>query len=177
MRKLFCFLSMFPIFVVACATQPSLKDYQAKSLDEEKIVNLVLEFQEAYSSQNMEKILATYAPEAMIKTSIKKKDWSGVMLPKEKHAAILSKQMHFYRRAEIKLEIDPPKEIFIKGNEASMIAPYELYATNPYKAYVETGILNFEFRKADPGWLISKRTWEILDCNHPDFKDWKKKEQ
>ena len=171
---------MFAIFIIACATRPTLTDYQAKSLDEEKIVNLVLEFQKAYSSQNMEKILATYAPGAMIKTSMaletKKKDWSGVMIPKEEHAAILSKQMHFYRRVGIKLEVKPPKEINIKGNEASMTAPYELYATNPYKAYVEKGILDFEFGKTDSAWLISERTWEVLDCNHPDFKDWKKKQ-
>jgi len=175
-------LSMMAIFAVACATQPSLRDYQATSLDEQKIVNLVLEFQEAYSSQNAERILATYAPNAMIKTSMtketKKRDWSGVMLPKEEHAAILlSKQIDFYKRVKIKLEIYPPKEIFIKRNEASMTASYELYSTNPYKAYVETGILYFKFRKSDSGWLISKRTWEILDCNHPDFNEWKKKQQ
>ena len=175
MRKLFG-LSIMAILAVACATQPSLKDYQAKSLDEEKIVNLVIKFQEGYSSQNAEGILATYSPGAMIKTATKEKDWSGVMLPKEEHAAILSKQMSFYKRANIKLEIAPPRELRIKENEASMVAPYELYSRNPYRAYVESGVIDFEFKETDSGWLISRRTWEISDCNHPDFKDWKKKQ-
>ncbi|GAF94336.1 unnamed protein product, partial [marine sediment metagenome] len=60
MKKLLV-LSVIAILAGACVTQPSLTDYQGKNSDEKNIVNLVLEFQKAYSSQNLERILATYA--------------------------------------------------------------------------------------------------------------------
>jgi hypothetical protein len=175
-------LSAVFVLVLACATQPTPKSYQATSPDEEKIIDLVLEFQKAYTSNNMQRILATYPPGAMIKTSMtsfqaKKKDWSGVMVPKEKHAEVLAKQMGFYKRVGIKLEIGPPKDFDVLANEASMNAPYELYSTNPYRRYVESGLLYFDFKKTDSGWLISRRSWDVLECNHPDFKEWKARQK
>jgi hypothetical protein len=176
MKKLL-FLFIAAMFLL----QPTIDDCFAQSSDKDEITKIVRDFEKAYSSQDMEEILATYAPGAMIKTSMtkktKKKDWSGVMLPKEKHADVLAKQMRFYKRVGIKLEIGPAKDFDVKGNEASVVAPYEFYSTEPYRRYVESGLLYFDFKKTDSGWLISKRTWDILDCNHPDFKEWKARQK
>ena len=168
------------VLFFACATQPtqpSLKSYQAKSPDEAKILDLVQEFQNAYDTQSLEKILAVYSNDAMIQTSTGQKDWAGVMLPKLKHANRLAEQIEFWKKRRIKLEIAPPETIQIQGEAARMTSPYELYSRNPYKSYIEAGILNFEFKKIGPGWLVSKRTWEVTKCNHPGFKEWKAKQK
>jgi hypothetical protein len=178
-----CFgLSIVMMITIACATQPLLKDHKPKNSDEEKIINLMLKFEQGYSQQDPEKILQTYAQGAMIKTIVDKKDWSGVMLPKNEHAAVLYKQVDFYKRIKIKLKIHQPREIIIKDNEASMTGTYEVsatdpYAPDPYKSFYEKGICYLDFIRTDSRWLISKRTWEVIECNDPDFMQWKKKQK
>jgi hypothetical protein len=113
----------------------------------------------------------------MIQTSTGQKDWAGVMLSKVEHANKLVKQIKFYQKRQIKLEIAPPQTIQVQGNEASITSTYELYARNPHKAYTESGVINFEFKKIASGWLVCKRTWELKECNHPDFKEWKAKQK
>jgi ketosteroid isomerase-like protein len=173
-------LIIFITFAFACATQPSqptLKNYQTKSPDEAKIIDLILEFQNAYDTQSFVKILAVYSHDAMIQTSTGQKDWAGVMLSKVEHANKLVKQIKFYQKRQIKLEIAPPQTIQVQGDEAHMTSTYELYARNPPKAYTESGVINFEFKKIASGWLVCKRTWEVKECNHPDFKEWKAKQK
>lgn len=180
--KNFFVLSIVILTAIACATQPLLKDYKAKNSDEEKIINLMVKFEQGYSQQNPDKILETYAQGAKIKTIVDKSDWSGVMLLKDEHAEVLYKQMSFYKRINLKLKIHQPKEIVIKGNEASMTGTYEVYGADPsgsgpYSHYYEKGVCDLNFIKTDSYWLISKRTWEIIECNDPSYMEWKKKQK
>jgi len=168
------------VFAFACAThtiQPTLKNYQANSPDEAKIIDLILELQKAYDTQNLVKILAVYSHDAMLQTSTGQEDCAGVMLSKVEYANELVKQIEFYKKCQIKLEIAPPEKIQVQGGEAHMSSTYELYARNPHKAFKESGVINFEFKKIASGWLVGKRTWEVKKCNHPDFKEWKSKQK
>lgn len=180
--KNFFVLSIVILITIACATQPLLKDYKPKSFDEEKIINLMVKFEQGYSQQNPEKILETYTQGAMIKTIVDKSDWSGVMISKRDHAEVLYKQMDFYKRIKLKLIIHQPREFIIKGNEANMTCIYEIYGTDPsapdpYKNFYEEGICYLNLIKTNSHWLINKRTWDIIESNDPNFMQWKKKQK
>ena len=152
-----------------------LKNYKPNSLDEEKLITLMVKFEQGYSQQDTEKILDTYAPDAVIKTIVNKKDWTGVMLSKNEHAEVLRKQMDFYKRIRLELKIHKPKEVIVRGNEASMVGTYEIYGTNPN--YYEKGVCYLDFIKTGSDWLITKRTWEVIECNDPSFRQWKRKQK
>jgi len=182
MKKLLV-LGIIMIFTPVYATEPaqkgpqSLEEHKAKTTDEEHIINLVHQFEKGYSTANENTILDLYTPDAMIQTSSGKGDYRGVLLSKGEHAKRLSKQLERMRASSTKLEIFSPESFEIRGNQGYWSGPYELSAKSSRFNLREEGIIDFEFRNTDTGWLISKRTWEIIDCNYPDFKEWKQKQK
>ena len=139
------------------------------------IINLVHKFEKGYSTVDKNLILGLYTPDAMIQTSTGKGDYKGVLHPKGEHAKRLSKQLEGIREWSPKLKIFVPESFEIKDNKGYWSGPYKLYARSYRIKYGEEGIINFEFMNTDQGWLISKRTWDIIDCNYPGFKEWKQK--
>lgn len=70
----------------------------------------------------------------------------------------------------MKLDIAPPEALEIKENKGYWTGRYKLYSTDSPRPCKEEGNIKFEFKKTDSGWLISKRTWQITECNYPGFK-------
>jgi len=182
MKKLLV-LGIIIIFTPVYATEPaqeeqqSLEKYQTKSIDEENIIHLIHQFEKGYSTANENTILDLYTPDAMIQTSTGKGDYRGVLITKGEHAKRLSKQLERMRASSTKLEIFSPESFEIRGNKGYWSGPYKLSARSSRINLKEEGIINFEFKNTDTGWLISKRTWEIIDCNYPGFKEWKQKQK
>ena len=161
MKKL-SVLIMLGVLVYAgtSATELSLKDYQARSLDEERIVKLVLDYQEAYNLYDSKGILAVYLPGAIIKAGVKD-DWSEHVVTKEEYSGILADKLTKWKMYSFKLRLFTPNKINVEGNNAKLNVPFMIYSIT--QDYWEKGIFNFDFRKADSGWLISKNTWEVVD--------------
>lgn len=148
------------------ATEPTLKGYQAlryyqaRSLDEEKIVRLVLKYQKACNLYDPKGVLAVYLPGAIIKAGVKD-DWSEHMVTKEEYVSILADKLTKWEMYSFKLKLFTPKKINVEGNNAKLNVPFILYSIA--QDYWEKGIFNFDFRRADSGWLIKKNTWEVVD--------------
>jgi len=178
MRKLLVLILIFTFFsCVTASKKNTIENYGTKNNDEKQIIALVAKFQEGYTTQNFDKILSVYSSDALIKTIVDNNDWIGKILPKDEHAKILEQQMSFYKKRDITLEIDPPKSINVNGDKGQMTCTYELFSGNPYKAYVEEGVLEFTFKKEKSEWLISKRYWEITATNGKHYNEWKKKQK
>lgn len=137
-----------------------LKYYQARNLDEEKIVKLALNYQKAYNLYDPKGVLAVYLPGAIIKAGIKS-SWSDHLVTKEEYFGILTDKLTKWKMYSFKLKLFTPKKINVQGNNAKLNVPFILYSTA--QDYWEKGIFNFDFRKADSGWFISRNTWKILD--------------
>ena len=161
MKKLSA-LIMLGVLVYAgtSATELTLQDYQARSLDEEKIVKLVLDYQEAYNLYDSKGILAVYLPGAIIKAGVKD-DWSEHVVTKEEYSGILADKLTKWKMYSFKLRFFTPKKLNVEGNNAKLNVPFMIYSIA--QDYWEKGIFDFDFRKADSGWLISKNTWEVVD--------------
>ena len=161
MKKL-SVLIMLGVLVYAgtSATELTLEDYQARSLDEEKIVKLVLDYQEAYNLYDSKGILAVYLPGAIIKAGVKD-DWSEHVVTKEEYSGILADKLTKWKMYSFKLRFFTPKKLNVEGNNAKLNVPFMIYSIA--QDYWEKGIFDFDFRKADSGWLISKNTWEVVD--------------
>jgi len=142
------------------ATELTLKDYQAEGLDEKKIVKLVLDYQKAYNLYDPKGVLAVYLPGAIIKAGIKD-DWSEHLVTKEEYVGIVADKLATSKMYNLKLIFFTPKKITVEGSTAKLNVPFILYSSA--QDYWEKGIFNFDFRKADSGWLISRNTWKILD--------------
>ncbi len=142
------------------AAELTLKDYQARNLDEEKIVKLTLDYQEAYNLYDSKRILAVYLPGAIIKTRMKD-DSSEHTVTKEEYLDILVDKIAAWKLYSFKLKLFTPNTINVQGNSAQLNVPFMIYSIS--QDYWEKGIFNFDFRKADSGWFISRNTWKILD--------------
>jgi len=121
----------------------ALEDYRAKSLDEAKIVKLLLDL-----------------PGAIIKAGMKD-DRSDHMVTKEEYFGILTDKLTKWKMYSFKLKLFTPKKTNVEGNNAKLDVPFILYSIP--QDYWEKGIFNFDFRKVDSGWFISRNTWKILD--------------
>jgi len=161
MKKLSA-LIMLGVLVYAgiSATELTLENYQARSLDEEKIVKLVLDYQEAYNLYDSKGILAVYLPGAIIKAGVKD-DWSEHVVTKEEYSGILADKLTKWKMYSFKLRFFTPNKINVEGSNAKLNVPFMIYSIA--QDYWEKGIFNFDFRKADSGWLISKNMWEVVD--------------
>ena len=148
------------VYAGTSATELTLEDYQARSLDEEKIVKLVLDYQEAYNLYDSKGILAVYLPGAIIKAGVKD-DWSEHVVTKEEYSGILADKLTKWKMYSFKLRFFTPKKLNVEGNNAKLNVPFMIYSIA--QDYWEKGIFDFDFRKADSGWLISKNTWEVVD--------------
>ena len=142
------------------ATELTLKDYQAEGLDGKKIVKLVLDYQKAYNLYDPKGVLAVYLPGAIIKAGLKD-DWSEHLVTKEEYVGIVADKLATSKMYNLKLIFLTPKKITVEGSTAKLNIPFILYSSA--QDYWEKGIFNFDFRKADSGWLISRNTWKILD--------------
>ena len=138
----------------------ALKYYQAESVDEEKIVKLALDYQKAYNLYDPKGVLAVYLPGAIIKAGMKD-DRSDHLVTKEEYVVIVADKLATGKMYNFKLIFLTPKKITVKGSIAKLNVPFILYSTT--QDYWEKGIFNFDFRKADSGWFISRNTWKILD--------------
>jgi len=148
------------------ATELTLKDYQdlkyyqARNLDEEKIVKLALDYQKAHNLYDPKGVLAVYLPGAIIKAGMKD-DRSDHLVTKEEYVGIVADKLATSKMYNFKLIFLTPKKISIEGSTAKLNIPFILYSIA--QDYWEKGIFNFDFRKADSGWFISRNTWKILD--------------
>ena len=142
------------------ATELTLKGYQAEGLDEKKIVKLVLDYQKAYNLYDPKGVLAVYLPGAISKAGLKG-DWSEHLFTKEEYVGIVADKLATSKMYNLKLIFLTPKKITVEGSTAKLNVPFILYSSA--QDYWEKGIFNFDFRKADSGWLISRNTWKILD--------------
>ena len=142
------------------ATELTLKDYQAEVLDEKKIVKLVLDYQKAYNLYDPKGVLAVYLPGAIIKAGMKD-DRSDHLVTKEEYVGIVADKLATSKMYNFKLMFLTPKKISVEGSTAKFNVPFILYSIA--QDYWEKGIFNFDFRKADSGWFISRNTWKILD--------------
>jgi hypothetical protein len=138
----------------------ALEDYKARSLDEAKIVKLLLDYQEAYNLYDPEGVLAVYLSGAIIKAGLKD-DRSDHIVTKEEYFGILTDKLTKWKMYSFKLKLFTPKKVNVEGNNAKLNVPFILYSIA--QDYWEKGIFNFDFRKVDSGWLISKNTWEVVD--------------
>jgi len=138
----------------------ALEDYRAKSLDEAKIVKLLLDYQKAYNLYDPKRVLAVYLPGAIIKAGMKD-DRSDHMVTKEEYFGILTDKLTKWKMYSFKLKLFTPKKTNVEGNNAKLDVPFILYSIP--QDYWEKGIFNFDFRKVDSGWFISRNTWKILD--------------
>jgi hypothetical protein len=141
----------------------ALEHYQATSPDEGKIVKLVLAYQKAYNSYDAEAVLAVHLPGAMIKAETKG-DWSEHLVTKEAYAGIIADKLATSKLYNFKLIFLTPEKITVQENTAESIVPFILYSIS--QDYWEKGIFNFEFRKTDSGWFISRNTSKILDLSY-----------
>lgn len=154
------------VYAGTAATELALKGYQAleyykaRSLDEAKIVKLVLDYQEAYNLYDPKGVLAVYLPGAIIKAGMKD-DRSEHMVTKEEYFGILTDKLTKWKMYSFKLKLFTPKKIHVEGNNAKLNVPFIIYSIA--QDYWEKGIFNFDFRKVDSGWFISRNTWKILD--------------
>ena len=137
-----------------------LKHYQARNGDEEEIVRLVLNYQKAYNLYDPKEVLAVYLPGAIIKAGMKD-DRSEHLVIKEEFFGILSEKLTTWKMYSFQLKLFTPKKINVQGSNAKLNVPYILYSIS--QDYWEKGIFNFDFRKSDSGWFISRNTWKILD--------------
>ena len=167
MKKL-AVLILLGVFVCegTSATEPILKGYQdlkyyqARSLDEEKIVKLVLDYQKACNLYDPKGVLAVYLPGAIIK--VRMKDGRPEHLAtKEEYFNIVVDNIALWKMYSLKLKLFTPQKIEVEGNNAKLKVPFIIYSTP--QDYWEKGIFNFDFRKVDSGWFISRNTWKILD--------------
>lgn len=145
------------------ATELTLKDYQAEGLDEKKIVKLVLDYQKAYNRYDPKGVLAVYSPGAIIKAGIKDAG-SEHLVTKKEYVGIVADKLATRKMYDLKLIFLAPKKITVQGSTAKLNVPYMLYSSAQY--YWEKGMFNFDFRKADSGWLISRNTWKITDLSY-----------
>jgi len=148
------------IYGGTAAAELTLKGYQARNLDEEKIVKLALDYQEAYNLYDPKKILAVYLPGAIIRAGMKD-GRSEHMVTKEEYLDILVDKVAAWKMYSFKLKLFAPKKINVQGNSAKLNVPFIIYSIP--QDYWEKGIFNFDFRKADSRWFISRNTWKILD--------------
>ena len=137
-----------------------LKYYQARNVDEENIVKVVLNYQKACNLYNLKEVLAVYLPGAIIKAGMKD-DRSEHLVTKEEFFVILSEKLTTWKMYSFQLKLFTPKKINVQGSNAKLNVPYILYSIS--QEYWEKGIFNFDFRKSDSGWFISRNTWKILD--------------
>jgi hypothetical protein len=167
MKKL-AVLIIFGVFVYGgtSATELTLKGYQdlkyyqARNLDEEKIVKLALNYQKAYNLYDPEGVLAVYLPGAIIKAGMKD-DRSDHVVTKEEYFGILTDKLTKWKMYGFKLKLFTPKKINVQGNNAKLNVPFILYSIA--QDYWEKGIFKFDFRKSDSEWFISKNTWDVVD--------------
>ena len=137
-----------------------LRYYHGKSVDEQEIVKLVLDYQKAYNSYDPVGLLAVHLPGAIIKAGVKD-DWSEHLVTKEEYAGIVADKLSECKMYSFRLEFFTPKRINSEGNTAELTVPFITYSTS--QDYWEKGVFDLEFRKTDSGWLISKNTWTVLD--------------
>ena len=137
-----------------------LRDYHGKSADEQEIVKVVLDYQKAYNSYDPMGVLAVHLPGAMIKAGLKD-DWSEHFVTKEEYAGIVADKLNQRKMYSFKLEFFTPDRMNVEGDSAKLTVPFITYST--LEDYWERGVFDFDFRKTDSGWLISKNTWTILD--------------
>jgi hypothetical protein len=142
------------------ATELTLKGYQAEGLDEKKIVRLVLDYQKAYNLYDPKGVLAVYLSGAIIKAGMKD-DRSDHLVTKEEYVGIVAEKLATSKMYDLKLIFLTPKKITVEGSTAKLNVPFVLYSTA--QDYWEKGMYNFDFRKADSGWFISRNTWKIID--------------
>lgn len=141
----------------------ALEDYRAKSLDEAKIVKVLLDYQKAYNLYDAKRVLTLYLPGAIIKAGMKD-DRSDHMVTKELYFDILTDKLTKWKMYNFKLKLFTPKKRNVEGNNAKLDVPFIIYSIA--QDYWEKGIFNFDFRKVDSRWLISKNTWEVVDLSY-----------
>jgi hypothetical protein len=137
-----------------------LRYYHGKSVNEQEIVKVILDYQKAYNSYDPIGVLAVYLPGAIIKAGVKD-DWSEHFVTKEEYAGIVADMLSKRKMYSFILELFEPKGINVEGNTAELIIPFITYSTS--EDYWERGVFDLECRKTDSGWLISKNTWKVLD--------------
>jgi len=142
---------------------PALNCYQARSLDEQEIVELLFDYQNAYNSYDPVEVLSLYLPGAIIKAGMKD-DWSEHIVTKEEYNSIIDENFSKRKMYCFILKLFIPKEVNLEKNTAKFIVPFITYSITQH--YWEKGLFNFEFKKTDSGWLISKNIWEILDLHY-----------
>ena len=137
-----------------------LKNYQARNVDEEKIVKLALNYQKAYNLYDHKGVLAVYLPGAIIKAGIKD-DRSEHLVTKEEFFGLLAEKLTTWKLYNFQLKLFTPKKINIQGSNAKLSVPFIIYSIT--QGYWEKGIFKFDFRRSNSGWFISRHTWEIID--------------
>ncbi|MBW2039015.1 MAG: hypothetical protein JRI46_05370 [Deltaproteobacteria bacterium] len=164
-------LLMFMILAFACVTTPTLKDYPAKGSDEKGIIQLLLNLENALNSYDPKGVLRAYASDAKVWTSDYDARWSLRMFTKDELETHIAKIAPRIEKAMLKYKYLKPRNIYIQGNQACMMVPYEIVSTSPDSNYREKGIHYFELVKINQDWFISKSIWETTDCNYSNWQE------
>ncbi len=167
------------ISILSCAAQPSLLDYQVKSSDEQQVINIISEFQNAANSYDGQRLYSLYAPEATVQTSTKMGSLKWKIFTREEWLPIVQRRFkESYVGSGLKFKFFVPKSVEIEEDEAHLTIPYKL--SSSAINYSETGLFNFELKKKSFGWAITKFRYEIMNSNHPEwyeFQLWLKKQK
>lgn len=159
------------ILVLACAGQPSLLDYQVKSTDEQQVVNIISEFENAANSYDAQRLYTLYAPEATIQTSTKHGSLNWEVLIREEWLPIVQRRyQESYVNSGLIFKFFEPKSIVIEGDKARISIPYKLSSLTIN--YSETGLFKFKLSKNSFGWIITKFRYEILISNHRQWNEY-----
>jgi hypothetical protein len=139
---------------------PALSSYQAKSMDEQKIVKLLINYQNSCNAYDPVEVLSLYLPGALIKVG-RKGGNSEQIVTIEEYGAEVAENFEERKMYDLVLKFFTPKEVTVNGNAAKLVIPFITYSIP--QNYWEKGVFNFEFRKTDAGWLVSKDIREITD--------------
>lgn len=167
------------VFIFACASKPSLKNYQARSDDEKRVVEIISEWENAANSYDAQRLYSLYSPKATIQTSTKKGSLKWKIFNREEWFPIIKQRLEeSYVASGLRFKFFLPENIRIEKSEAQLIIPYKLSSFEIN--YLETGLFNFELNMKNSTWTIVKLRYEILTSNHsdwPEYQKWIKKKK
>ncbi|MCD6387984.1 MAG: hypothetical protein J7L69_01140 [Desulfobulbaceae bacterium] len=140
-----------------------LNNYRTRNLDEQQIVKLALDYQQACNLYDPAGVFATYAPGALIKAGINDTG-SAQMVQKEKYFPLLVEKLSKWKLYHFTLQLLAPEAIHVKKEEATLHVPYLIVSIT--QEYWEKGIFIFGCRKTGNRWLISNSTGTIKDLHY-----------
>jgi len=167
------------VFIFACASQPSIGDYPARSEDEKQVLKIITEVEDAANSYDAHRLYSLYSPQATIQTSTKKGSLKWMIFDREEWFPIIKRRYEeSYVGSGLRFKFYQPENIKVGQSQAQLTIPYKLSSTRIN--YWETGLFRFELEKENSAWTIVKFRYEILTSNHsdwPEYKKWIKKKK